>query len=69
MAPPPAGTDVMLFDAPRATFVGNVIGGDPAQRVRGLGAEQATRFRESNIVLPPPAVARPRAATPRRTPR
>ena len=60
----------MLLDAPRATFVGNVITGEPAQRVRGLGADQVARFRESNIVLPPPAAARPRAATPtRRTPR
>jgi hypothetical protein len=68
--PPPAGTDVMVFDAPRATFVGNVVSGDAAQRVRGLGADQATRFRESNIVLPPPPAtptARPRAGAARRT--
>ena len=41
-------------------------------RVGSLAAlsEQAARFRESNIVLPPPpAAARPRATTPRRTPR
>jgi hypothetical protein len=69
MTPPPPGTDIILLDAPRATFVGNVITGEPAQRVRGLGAEQAARFRESNNVLPPPAAARPRATTPRRTPR
>ena len=59
----------MLFDAPRATFVGNVITGDPAQRVRGLGADQAVRFRESNILLPSPAAPRTRAGTTRRTPR
>ena len=70
MTPPPAGADIMLLDAPRVTFVGNVITGDPAQRVRGLGADQAARFRESNIVLPPPPAARPRAGTTtRRTPR
>jgi hypothetical protein len=67
MTPPPTGTDVMLLDAPRVTFLGNVINGEPAQRVRGLGVDQAARFRESNIVLPP--AARPRAGTPRRTPR
>jgi hypothetical protein len=69
MTPPPPGTDIMLLDSPRATFVGNVITGEPAQRVRGLGADQIVRFRESNIVLPAPAAPRPRAATPRRTPR
>ena len=62
--PPPAGTDIMLLDAPRVTFVGNVISGEPAQRVRGLGADQAARFRESNIVLPPPP--RPHVLAPRR---
>lgn len=67
--PPPAGTDITLSDAPRVTFLGNVITGELAQRVRGLGAEQAARFRESNIVLPTPPAARPRTSTPRRTPR
>jgi hypothetical protein len=62
--PPPVGTDIMLFDSPRVTFVGNVISGDQAQRVRGLGAEQAARFRETNIAVPsPPAPRSSRAAT------
>ena len=68
MTPPPAGTDIMLLDAPRVTFVGNVISGEPAQRVRGLGADQAARFRESNIVLRAGRTSS-RRRRPRRTPR
>jgi serine/threonine protein phosphatase PrpC len=65
----PPGVDIVLSGTPRVTFTGNVLTGDPAQRVRGLAADQVARFREANIVLPPPAAVstpRPRAATPRR---
>jgi PPM family protein phosphatase len=66
----PPGVDVVLSEAPRATFTGNVFGGDPAQRVRGLATDQIARFKDANIVLPPPPpsapAARPRTGTPRR---
>jgi hypothetical protein len=65
--------DIVLNGTPRATFTGNVLSGDPQQRVRGLSADQLPAFREGNILLPPAASssstaphARPRPATPRR---
>jgi hypothetical protein len=67
VAAPSGGAEIVLLETPRVAFVGNVITGDPAQRVRGLGVEQVARFREFNIVQPP--AARPRAGTTRRTPR
>lgn len=64
----PPGVDIVLSGAPRATFTGNVLSGDPLQRVRGLAADRVAAFRDANILLPirPPAAApRPRAAAPR----
>lgn len=71
MTPQP-GADIVASASPQVTFLGNVFGADPAQRVRGLGADQIARVKETNIVLPPPAsapAARPRAGGSRRPPR
>jgi serine/threonine protein phosphatase PrpC len=65
----PPGVDIVLSGTLRTTFTGNVLGGDPLQRVRGLAADQVAPFRDANVVLPPPAAPstpRPHAATPHR---
>jgi serine/threonine protein phosphatase PrpC len=71
----PPGLDIALNGSPHgmphATFTGNVLTGDPLQRVRGLPADQVAAFRDANVVLPPgaaPSPSRPHAAAPHRAP-
>ncbi len=65
----PTGPDIALTGTPRVVFAGNVIGGELSQRLRGLPADQLGRFRETNVVLPPPPAVARRTVTPRRVPR
>jgi serine/threonine protein phosphatase PrpC len=65
----PSGIDIALSGTTHATFTGNVLTGDPLQRVRGLPADAVAAFRNANVILPPSAASapsRPRAAAPHR---
>jgi hypothetical protein len=64
----PSGIDIALSGTTHVTFTGNVLTGDPLQRVRGLPADRVAAFRDAHVVLPAAAAppSRPRAAAPHR---